>query len=86
VSLNKSSRSIQSIPIKKTSGFYSCIFILEEDAGVARRHPCPSEEDGGEVGGSSTKMEQDAPEPNGNRANFPRWGKRSVISNHFFEL
>ena len=22
----------------------------------------------------------------GNRASFPRWGKRSVISNHFTEL
>ena len=32
-------------------------------AGVARWHPCPSEEHGGAVGGSSTKMEQDAPEP-----------------------
>ncbi len=30
---------------------------------VARQHPCPSEADGGEVGGSSTKMEQDVPEP-----------------------
>jgi len=41
-------------------------------AGMARRHPCPSEEHGGAVGGSSTKMEQDAPEPKGNRASFFR--------------
>jgi hypothetical protein len=41
--------------VSETSGF------LEE----ARRHPCPSEENGGAVGGSSTKMEQDAPEPHG---------------------
>ena len=32
-------------------------------AGVFRRHFCPSEEHGGAVGGSSTKMEQNAPEP-----------------------
>jgi len=53
---------------------------------MARRRPCPSEEHGGEVGGSSTKMEQDAPEPDGDRASFSRWEKRSVISNHFTEL
>ena len=44
-------------------------------AGKARRHPCPSEENGGEVGGSSTKMEQDAPEPKGSRASFSSLGK-----------
>jgi len=31
--------------------------------GEVNRHPCPSEENGGAVGGSSTKMEQDAPRP-----------------------
>ena len=30
--------------------------------GVVRHHPCPSEEHGGEVGGSSTRMEQGVPE------------------------
>ena len=44
-------------------------------AGKARRHPCPSEEYGGAVGGSSTKMEQDAPGPNGSRASFSSLGK-----------
>jgi len=29
----------------------------------------------GAVGGSSTKMEQDAPESDRNRASFPCWGK-----------
>jgi len=37
---------------------------------MARRHPCPSEEHGGAVGGSSTKMEQDVPELEENEARF----------------
>lgn len=35
---------------------------------MARRHPCPSEEHEGVVGGSSTKMEQDAPDFEENEA------------------
>ncbi len=39
------------------------ILSLRSQVGVARQHPCPSEEHGGAVGGSSTKMEQDVPVP-----------------------
>jgi len=52
------------IRIKKTKGVDGdrhTTSIQLKTAGVARRHPCPSEEHGGAVGGSSTKMEQDAP-------------------------
>jgi len=36
---------------------------VKDNGGVARQHPCLSEEYGGAVGGSSTKMEQDVPKP-----------------------